>query len=439
MIQREIIRVGINRRNFLTIMGAMGITVTLGSSWRAEAGQGKTAIRAWTMSGQRWEMAQKAVIPEFEARTNGQITVELIATPIAETPPKQAAALFAGSSEYDVLTLDYNQLPQVHQQLEPLTKFMEKDAVFVQDYKANVPANVSSLYVWKDTFYGIAVDSNTQLGFYRKDVFDELGLKPAKTWSEIPALAKTLTRDTPQGKQYGFTTEARRGTYLFLSWATIYWSSGGELWDEKFQPNINNELGMEALDIFKKTFQYAHPAAINAADDDNIQAMLSGAAVYSPMCWGNNAYTNPQLNQFAKVTGALVVPAGLGPKASPRPAMGGFGLVIPKGSRYKEAAWEFIKYITGPEAMKTYVHNTGQPARTDALKQYATLHPYYTALADSLPVAHQQPTLPETFAIYETVGTEFSEYLFDRKNLKQAFADAEKGMREIFRQSGYIQ
>jgi multiple sugar transport system substrate-binding protein len=437
MASLQELRILTTRRSFLKVMATLapGLAVGVGTPRTARA---ETRIRSWTMSGQRWEFPQKAIIPEFEAKVGKKITVDLVATPIAETPPKVAAAMLAGSSEYDLITLDYNQLGQLNPNLRPLTQYMEKDQAWTKSYLAAVPPNVHNLYVWKQTFYGIANDSNCQLGFYRKDVFDQLGLKPADTWDQVPTLAKALTRDTSQGKQYGFTSESRRGTYAFLTFACIYWSSGGELWDEAYKPTLSNDLAAQCLDLYKQCFAYAHPAAINAADDDNIQAVTSGAAVYSPVAWGNNAYTNPALSKFAKVTVARTVPKGIGPKGVPRPTMGGFGYVIPKASRHQDEAWEFIKYTAGETGMETWVKNTGQPARTDALKKWKDLHPYYVALADSLPTAHWQPTLPETFSIYEGVGSEIANALLGQKTSKAALADGEKTLTDILRKGGYL-
>lgn len=455
MAKGEQVRVLMSRRGFLQASAMVAASAALaacapslgsssggktGSSGAGSQGGGAATgkVRSWTYSGQRWELAQKAVIPDF-GKQHGNITVDLIATPIGETYPKIAAALAAGSDQYDIIELDYFLMPQVAGQLQPLDEYMSKDKPFADDYLAAVAKNVSDLYVWKNVRYGIANDSNTQLMFYRKDIFDKEGLKVPKTYNDVLELAKTLTRDTPAGKQYGFTTTGRRGVYSAGAFNSIYWSSGGEMWDEKtFQVSIDNDLAAECLGLLVELFKYADPSAINSTDDETIAAMSSGVAVLSPNSWGNNAFTNPQLNKLGSVTAAGVVPAGIGGKASPRPGMGGFGMVIPKGSKNKDAAWEFIKYVTSAGAMDAYIRGSGQPARLDALKKYASEAPLFGPLAESLPLAHWQPRLPETTQIYEAFGGEISSVLLRQKSVKDGLRDAQKGVEAIFRKAGYL-
>lgn len=91
-------------------------------------------------------------------------------------------ALGIGSAEYDVIEVDHGILAQVSEKLTPLDEMLRNDAAYAQDYEQSVPANVRGLYrfdgrrLGRGTTYGIANDSNTQLGFYRSDVLQKAGM-----------------------------------------------------------------------------------------------------------------------------------------------------------------------------------------------------------------------------------------------------------------------
>ncbi len=219
-----------------------------------------------------------------------------------------------------MIELDYGILAQVSDKLLPLDEMLHKDGAFAQDYTQSVPANVRGLYQFdghrlgRGTTYGIANDSNTQLGFYRADVFQKAGISaPPATWDEALAVAKELTVSTPAGQQYGFTSNGRRGIFSSTLFGQVLFSYGGNWLDENNKPQLTTPEAHEALGMILKLMKFADPSTINAGDNETINAMASGVAVYAPNAWGNNAFTNPKLSKFASVTKAVIVPRGAVP------------------------------------------------------------------------------------------------------------------------------
>lgn len=427
----------LSRRRLLASMAAAGALA--GTARRAHAAQGLTSL---TYSGQRWGMVEEAMAPQFTKSTG--IAAKIITFPISQGYARILNALGVGSAEYDVIELDYGILAQVSDKLTPLDGMLQKHADFATDYAQSVPENVRGLYrfdgrrLGRGTTYGIANDSNTQLGFYREDVFRKAGiLAPPATWDEALRVAKELTVSTPSGQQYGFTTNARRGIYSSTLFGQVLFSYGGNWLDENNVPQLTTHEAHEALETILKLMQYADPSTINAADNETINAMASGVAVYAPNAWGNNAFTNPQLSNFASVTKAVIVPRG--PVAGGRnaPLMGGFGFVIPHASRHKEAAWEFIRYFTGKDHMAAYVDNSGQPARTDALREYAAKAPLFGALADSLPNGVYQPGwLRDQSGFYQALGTQVSLAMTGQASVDAALRQAQADCTSLLKQSG---
>lgn len=434
-------RATVSRRGFLlsSLAGATGLAIEAG---RAPAMAAEGSVRSLTYSGQRWGAVQEAMAPAFTKATG--IQTKIITFPISQGYARILTPLGIGSSEYDLIELDYGILAQVADKLTPLDAYLQKDAAYKAEYESSVSANVRGLYQFdgarlgKGTTYGIANDANTQLGFYRADVFEKAGIKaPPATWDEAQQVAKELTVSTAAGKQYGFTTNGKRGIYSSTLFGQVLFSFGGNWLDDSNAPTLTTPEAEAALETIKKLMEFADPSVVNSGDNETINAMASGVAVYSPNAWGNNAFTNPKLNKLAGVTKAVIVPRGAGPKAKNSPLMGGFGFVIPASARNKDAAWKFIQYFTSKSNMKAYVEASGQPARIDALKEYAGTAPIFAALADSLPNGAYQPGwLRDQAGFYQALGTQVSLVMTGQKSVTDALKQAQEDCAALLKRSG---
>jgi ABC-type glycerol-3-phosphate transport system substrate-binding protein len=431
----------ISRRSMLlsSLGGAVGLAIEAG---RRPVMAAEGPVTSLTYSGQRWGAVQEGMAPAFTKATGVQ--AKIITFPISQGYARILTALGVGSSEYDLIDLDYGVLAQVANKLTPLDEYLSKDKAYATDYEHSVSPNVRGLYQFdgsrlgKGTTYGIANDGNTQLGFYRSDIFEKAGIKaPPSTWDEALQVAKELTTSTSSGKQYGFTTNGQRGIFSSTLFGQVLFSYGGNWLNDNNVPTLTTPEGEAALNTIKKLMEYADPSVVNSGDNETINAMASGVAVYSPNAWGNNAFTNPKLNKFAEVTKAVIVPRGAGPNGKNSPLMGGFGFVIPASSRNKDAAWKFIQYFTSKDNMKAYVDFSGQPARVDALKEYASAAPIFAALADSLPNGVYQPGwLRDQSGFYQALGTQVSLVMTGQKSVTEALKQAQTDCAAVLKRSG---
>ena len=124
--------------------------------------------------------------------------------------------------------------------------------------------------------------------------------------------------------------------------------------------------------------------------------------------------------------------------------MGGLGLIIPAYSNNKDAAWEFVKFCCSgdkqdPAIGKAWVEGTGQPARTSLLKEYGQLRAHFPALQESLPTAVRYPPIPETFALYEAVGTDVVAVVLGEKDIETALTDMDATVHQIMQDAGYYE
>jgi ABC-type glycerol-3-phosphate transport system substrate-binding protein len=407
------------------------------------------SIVSWASAGQRWEFPQRGVYPLFQKKFP-DIKVQIVAEPIADMLPKTAVAMASKSDRYDVIHEDYNFVPQFIAQraLEPLEPYLDKDPAYKKDILADIPENVLDLYRDKPAaqggkLYGLPPDSNCQLQFFRVDVFDKAGIKPAVTWDEAIENSKVLSDG---GKKKVVGAPLKRGFWAAHVFITMLRSYGGDWFDKMeaggWKVGIESDEGRKAMDTLMRLVPYLEPTSLNASDDEANTAMLNGTWVYAPVEWGGSSMNDPKYTKFADVWKVGIVPKGTGPKARHAPHMGGLGFIVPAFSKNKDAAWEWIKFCCSgdnqdPEIGKAWVENAGQPARASLLKKYTNIRPYYSGLQESLPVAMRFLPIPESNALYESVGTEVASVVTGQKPPAQGLKDMQAAATRIMTKSGY--
>jgi multiple sugar transport system substrate-binding protein len=363
---------------------------------------------------------------------------------------KTAVAMAAKSDRYDVIFDDYFYVPQFIAEgaLVPLDSYLDNDPAFKADILADIPENVLDLYRDKPgakggKLYGLPPDSNCQLQYYRADVFEKAGMKPADTWDEVIEIAKELSNG---GKTKVVGTTLNRGKMAGSVFITLLRCCGGD-WFDKMEDGgwhltLDSEAGHRAFDILLRLVPYLEPTSLNALDDEANTAMANGTWVYAPVEWGGSTMNDPKFTKFADVWKVAIVPKGTGSNAAHAPHMGGLGLIMPVYAHHQDEAWEWVKFCCSgdkqdPEIGKAWVENAGQPARLSLLREYTKIRPYYAGLMDSLPHAKRFLGIPESNILYETVGTEVAAVVIGDKTPEKALKDMQAHSTRIMSKAGY--
>lgn len=406
-------RAELSRRKFLTTLGLGAVALAhVGRDIRAADAAAPATLRVWAASGQRWEFANRGIAPLFEKAHPGT-TVQVTGTPIANYGSKVAAAMAAGTTEWDVIQLDYAQLPQfgAAHWVHPLDAWIEADPAYNRSIHSDIPPRVLSLYNYRGTQYGVPADSNAMMTYYRADVLSKYGMKPPQTWDDAVAVAREL--HSKNGKQYGYVGSLARGLYAYLGFAPVIWSYGGEMWDEStFHVTVDKgQAGFTALSVLRALVKYGDPVSVNASDDEVNSSMSSGTSVLAPSAWGNTVMTNKAFSKYWDVVRTTLVPAGIPGRRVP--AMGGLGHMVVERSRHKELAWQYVKFVTSSDKTigKAWVMSTGQPARLSLLldPDLDKFQSYFPTLAETLKIARRYGGgIPEAYAIADVIGTTVS-------------------------------
>jgi len=280
------------------------------------------------------------------------------------------AAVAAGSGMPDVIVSDRPTLPKdaadgVYMSLQ---EFADRDGITRDQFYD---------WAWDQTLYegqtyGIPFETDVRVLFWNKQLFEQAGLDPntpPKTWDELWEMADKLDVKNDDGtyKRIAFFPLWNAGLNPF--WAYL---NGAPLIDESGNPVINSPEAVEAAEWIKKwvdryggwqalqDFRAQYGAPPNDQFMGNGVAMLvdifgynSQLEFYRPRSDANADFQltgdDPRMDW-----GISTLPY----QAAPADWSGGFSLSIPTGAKNPEAAWEFIKCMTGPEGQASWARDT---------------------------------------------------------------------------------
>lgn len=388
----------------------------------------KTEITFWhtynTQSPEEQTLV-KSIIPAFEAK-NPDIKVIAQNIPYQEMHQKLVTSV-AGGMVPDLVRMDIIWVPEFADlgALEGLDNepgFTDlKDIVF--------PGPLSTNF-WRGKYYGLPLDTNTQVFMYNKEIFAKAGLKPPKTWDDFEKMAAALTKKSGgKTSQYGYSLPGPWAWY-FLPWI---WSNGGALTDPKITKAtgyLNSPETIDAIEFLVDLYKKGYLAPTIAG---------SGLGAWEGM--GANQYASTQDGPWAFPSlegqyknlklGAALMPAGKNGSIS---IVGGEDVVMFAGSRHKEAAWKFLRFLLEPWAQMQMARVGQMPVRDDVIDDpYFKNHPYYGVYLQQLKTAKARTPHPTYSKIEDIVQQAFQKAVAGKATAKQAFDEAAKQVDALLR------
>lgn len=336
-----------------------------GSSKTSESAPGgEVTVRLIAPSGNTIKSWQPQ-IDRFNELNKGKIRVEAEAEAKDPLLDKLVTQFLSGQAAFDVVSIDGQWGPRLAPYLEPLNSYIEKDKV-----------DVNSLYGKKRmdllTFEGqtkaIPIGFGGFVLFYRKDLFDEAGVKVPTTLDEYLEAARKLTKRGPDGKVEVYGTGGLRAKGGYDATATLTYfllPSGGRLISEDGKgasPTLKEPVTLEVLKTLKTIVDEGLSPNPLSWDQNNdrpffAQGKSAMAIIYSSIA---EMVEDPKESNVAGKVGYALLKLE---KKGSAPAAGyanGWSMAIDKNSKNKAAAWEFIKYMGSVEAQKAMIQ-TGNP------------------------------------------------------------------------------
>ncbi len=292
--------------------------------------------------------AHEARLPEFEALTGIKVKYQYV--PFASMREKLTAELVAKTDQYDVLSVMDVWGPSLYNLFDPLNDRIAEKKI---DMAARYP--FAHLRAARDgngngkNILGFPLRGHVQLMFYRKDVFNRLGLKPPETWDQMVDVGRQIQSKTDMAgvaMYYGKTS----GQNLMI-WFNYLWGMGGELLDAKGQPAFNSPQGVAATQAYVDVLLKHKVAPVGSAtfnETDAVNSVAQGKSAMVPVWWWRYAgLVDPKTSTLkSDQIGFAPLPSMPGREATTYTNTWFYG--INRNSKQKNAAMEFLTWLSDP-------------------------------------------------------------------------------------------
>jgi len=388
--------------------------------------------------------AQSKRVGEFTELTG--IEVDFLMVPYPSLREKITADAVAGTGSIDLYCFLDGWGPSMTGFLVPLNDYLKADGI---DLAEKLPPAYIKGGTYDGTTYGIPTRGHPQLLLYRKDLFQKAAVDVPKTWTELIAASKAIKDKTGRDGIAMYYGKGNAAQNLFL-WYAFLKSAGEDIFNDKMMPTFNSPAGIEAtqyyVDLLLK-HNVASPGSKFFKEYEASQAVAQdNAAMVIVWWWHYGVLTNPDKAKAVVTTnmGFAPVPAWEGRgKATLALSM---PVGISQSSRKKEAAWEFLKWLTNPDLEKANFMDKSDPkTRTIVVVQKKNLvDPEINALsggmhkaaAASLAVSDTFPMMPEWPEVASALEVAISN-IAGGADTKTEMDKAAKDVRAIMKRSGY--
>lgn len=288
----------------------------------------------------------------------------------------------------------------------------------------------------KGKLWGIAIMIEERMLSYRKDLFEEAGLKVPTTVDDMIVAAEKLTKKDKN--QFGFSQRNRAGGSAGYDWFGWLYSYGGRAFDDTYKTQLTSPEAKAALDAYLAAEKFTSPAK-NRSYGEIVKELQTGvAAMGNDVTIITPLLEDPKASQFAGKFGYAIAPAG--PKG-PRPETSSHLLALSSLTKQKEPAWQFVEWMTSRENNKAWIFAGGAAFRESMYKDAEIMakYPQYGLFKEILDRGNPDyvPRIRASSEVLAKLSDEINAAVVGVKTSQQALADADKNIAEILKREGY--
>lgn len=284
----------------------------------------------------------------------------------------------------------------------------------------------------------VAFMANAQHLVYRKDVLDQIGVEPPKSYEELLAAAKTIREqgimENPVGGAY------KAGWNLAQEFNNMFLGFGGEHFEPgSAVPNVNSEAGVKALEMMKELSAYMNPDFLTH-DSNATNAEYRAGNVALMNMWGSRAATLVEADGVPQdvIDGfAIAGPMTVGGGSTPASTLWWDGWTVAKNVSDDEAASTFI-------AMTHAIRPDILADEETAIQAVWLIDGYNpTPAAEGVFAAAQSntipyPMLPFMGLMHTALGAELTDFMQGKESAEQALKDVEAAYTAAAKEKGFL-
>lgn len=397
------------RRAFIAIAAVTVAAIALSGCGAGGGGTSATDGAGLTVVVEGGGKAELQPIADlYKEETGTEVT--LVELPYAGLYDRISSELQAGKPSFDIAALDAIWLPAFAPGLAPL------DDLFTDDVESDLFGGLVSESKVDDTFVGMPVWTNSEILFYRTDLFEDPAnmaafeakygypLAAPTTWEQYRDVAEFFTQDTDGDGAIDLYGTDVKGA-VETEWLATVSQAGEEnmvLNADSGEVTIDDAAHKEALDYYVSLLPFA-PSGAAQLDWAGAQNLFYQGRLAMMRFWGHAYRQTPDDSPVKEDIGVAPMIGGPGGVAG---VPGAWYLSVPASGDNQDAAKDFISFA--------YEHNDlaadtslGLVARKSAFesKEGEAGFENYPALVTTLeaPQSLPRPATPQWQEIVDSV------------------------------------
>jgi len=379
--------------------------------------------------------AMQAAVDAYTAK-NPNVTFEVLKLSGDDVYQKSVIDLRTGTGTYDLVLIDDPKAMQFQKAgwLEDLDALYKKAGRTVDSDFISTTIDLCRFPNGpKGKLYALPFVGNVSLFAYRADLFAKYGLAAPKTWNDVLAAAKKISEAEPAVS--GVSFRGVKGNPILTAFLPVFWSFGADFFDASGKPAVNSPEAVRALKFFLELAKYA-PKSVPMNNTAQVRdGLLAGTVGIAPEVWPAWLGKLDDPNE-SKVAGKVTVTKHPSDVKKSSPMNGIWHISIPVASRNKQAAFDFLEFLTSKEIQKLMVLKAGLPPSRSSVYADAEIlakHPWYPGIKDALENAVARPRTLFWAEIENTMGGLVQEALIGQKTAEQALDEANAKIAQIIK------
>ena len=372
------------------------------------------------------------------------IETEWTFIPFGSLQEKINAEGIAANGTFDVVNyLDSWGPPNAHW-LMPIDELMARYGISMERY----PAAFARSAQFEGKTLGFPLRAHPQLMFYRKDLIPE----PPTSWEEVIEVGKALKESNPDIAPIAlyYNNDGNRQN-LFI-WINFLWAAGADIFNDDWTPAWTSEEALQATEDYialHTVHEVTNPNSLAFVEQDARQSFMQGNSAMIPVWWwAYSGFYNPETSTLSKdQVGFVGMPSYQGTTKTYAISM---PFSISEYSENKDAAWEFLKWLSNPEMDKanaTVREVAGKPIVNNVVTHISSLQDpevnaandgIQAAAWDSLKESDIMPQIPEWPEVGDILSAAIAEAAAGG-DTRQLMIDAAAQAERVLRRAGRIE
>lgn len=392
-----------------------------------------------------WFDGFRRLVEQYKLETGNSI--ELDVNPYAGALDKIRNSLRSGAGTYDLLAIDNNWMVEFFDggfivpptDLDPSFKLDPQvstfgDTIFWNEKLRTFDATGGKLM-------GVPVNGNVEVLYYRRDLYEQHGLKVPETWEQVLANAEKLNDGA---RVYGFVHRDDRESAL-ADFVNYLFSFGGDLFANAsagdFTIVFNSPAARAALEFYLrlgKSGGYPTPGAVSQGQ--MIQLMATGKAAQTVGVVGAWAQLeDPTKSVVAGKFETALIPRGPGGRHASRAGhwIGSIARNVPRERQL--AALAFLRWFQSLDRQIAYTRHGAVPVRGDMGQTDLARDPkfrFLKAQAENSKVAKMYAVVPEAAQINSILSLQINRCVIGQASVVETLNRGAAEVHDLIARSG---